>query len=195
MDTAVVPPTKSAVTLSDPIILGHLQIVDVNQYWLVPNGYEGVDFLRFTGQGGINFGAYMDFTIQNGDMPANVELWMHIDADGDGTEELPVSAVEASDDGLMPGARVVGLRCAPNPFNASTSLEWELGDYGAREIRIFDISGRTVRVLPLTGAQSGSVSFDGRDGRGMALPSGTYLASVVDVSGTPRATQKVILAK
>lgn len=189
-----VPPVKAPDTLSGAKVLGHVHLVDGNSFRMFPGYADNHEFVSFYDLGTAGFGAYADFSIHDGYIQGS-QLVMNVDSDGDGHDDMQVAAVANDADNLPPDARTVGLKCAPNPFNASTDLQWDLGDQEAHEMRIFDMSGRAVRVMQLTSARVGSVSFDGRDDDGRSLPSGTYLASIVDATGTPRATQKMVLAK
>jgi FlgD Ig-like domain len=69
----------------------------------------------------------------------------------------------------------------PDPFNPSTSMRIEAdGDRSVR-LEIFDIAGRRVRTLWDGIVPSGgrTLQWDGRDGTGVPLPSGVYLARLV----------------
>ena len=82
---------------------------------------------------------------------------------------------------VEPAPAVVGdLRAAPNPFNPSTTLRFELADAGPTAVLIHDARGRTVRVLldGVLSAGAQSVTWDGRGDDGRALPSGAYFAEV-----------------
>ncbi len=64
----------------------------------------------------------------------------------------------------------------PNPFNPSVTLEYALPASGAVAMKVFDARGRLVRTLidgPVAQA-TGTVTWNGRDDRGAALPSGLY---------------------
>lgn len=66
----------------------------------------------------------------------------------------------------------------PNPFNPSTVIVFQLRDPGRVDLRIYDLSGRLVKVLA-TGEGFGpgrhQLSWDGRDAEGRTLAAGTYL--------------------
>ena len=70
------------------------------------------------------------------------------------------------------------LANTPNPFNPRTEIRFQLREPGAVFLAIHDLRGRAVRELlrdrPL-GAGIHTVPWDGRDERGEAMPSGTYL--------------------
>jgi len=66
----------------------------------------------------------------------------------------------------------------PNPFNPETVIEFGLRAEGLVSVRIYDATGRLVRVLVAENRPAGaqSVRWDGRDSRGRALSSGVYVA-------------------
>lgn len=87
------------------------------------------------------------------------------------------------------------LGATPNPFNPSTRIRFELARAGAVEITIHDARGRLVRRLAAPALSPGehALSWDGRDARGTAQPSGVYL---YEVRGTGwAASGRVTLAK
>lgn len=77
-----------------------------------------------------------------------------------------------------PGARrQLALRQnAPNPFNPSTSIEFELPASGSIALRVFDLRGRLIRVLAEGDYAAGvhRVSWNGLDAMGQSVASGTY---------------------
>lgn len=72
------------------------------------------------------------------------------------------------------------LQNAPNPFNPSTTIALETPRSGLASLRIYDVSGRLVSVLFDGQLPAGYHDFqwDGRDQRGRAVASGTYLYEV-----------------
>jgi hypothetical protein len=64
----------------------------------------------------------------------------------------------------------------PNPFNPSTTIEFELPRAADVDLRIYDAGGRLVRRLLADelGAGLQSVNWDGRDDQGQRLGSGVY---------------------
>jgi len=66
---------------------------------------------------------------------------------------------------------------APNPFNPSTVVSYELGKDEWVELEIFDLLGRKVRTLVDEPRSSGShlATWDGRDDRGVRVATGAYL--------------------
>ena len=96
-------------------------------------------------------------------------------------------------DGVLPP--VAAVRAAPNPFNPSTTLRFEVAAAGAVTVEVCDLRGRVVRTLAdrVMAAGPASIAWDGRDDRGAALPSGVYLARVS--AGAASGTTKLVLAK
>jgi hypothetical protein len=66
---------------------------------------------------------------------------------------------------------------APNPFNPSTSIRYDVpAGGGAVTLRIYDVSGRLIRTLadgPQTAGQKTAV-WNGKDDRGRGMASGVY---------------------
>jgi len=71
----------------------------------------------------------------------------------------------------------------PNPFNPSTSIQFELRGAGVRgvSLRLFDVRGRIVRTLVDAPFGPGfhAVPWTGTDDRGASVPSGVYVARLL----------------
>lgn len=65
----------------------------------------------------------------------------------------------------------------PNPFNPTVRIDFEMPASGRLEIEIFDLLGRKLRTVldEVRGTGPGYVTWDGRDGDGRQLATGTYL--------------------
>jgi hypothetical protein len=65
----------------------------------------------------------------------------------------------------------------PNPFNATTSIKYQIAKESQVSVKIYDILGRHVRTLLEKNQELGvfTLLWDGRDNRGYALSSGLYL--------------------
>ncbi|MBD3220853.1 T9SS type A sorting domain-containing protein [bacterium] len=87
------------------------------------------------------------------------------------------------------------VSAAPNPFNPRTTLRVSVTTPGPLEIRIHDARGRLVRRLTRGPRPAGVavVSWDGRDDRGHAVPSGSYLARVR--AGSRAGTRSLMLVR
>ena len=89
----------------------------------------------------------------------------------------------------------VVLRSHPNPCLGSTRISFVPRKPGRANVAIFDVAGRKVATL-LDGKLDGArfeLSWDGRDDRGDALPSGVYLCRLSGAAGA--ATRRIILLR
>ncbi len=119
------------------------------------------------------------------------------DWDGDGTTDIftdegiylnltPSATDEAS--ALVPSSFT--LTSYPNPFNAQTTIQFDLPHAGNVSLRLFDLLGREVATLldkPMI-AGSHSLSYDAA-----SLPSGVYFARLA--SGDYSTTHKLLLLR
>jgi aminopeptidase N len=92
--------------------------------------------------------------------------------------------VNVSTDGAagQTAPNTASLEAIPNPFRQSTTLRFRSPAGEPIRVEIFSPAGQRVRVLS-TGAGSGgpcAIPWDGRDERGLSLPSGTYFCRVKD---------------
>ena len=87
------------------------------------------------------------------------------------------------------------LTAYPNPFNASTTIAFNLPKRSHVQLNIFDINGRLVRTLIDESMNVGQhkVIWNGNDDKGCPVASGLYLGQVV--TNESRQTIKMILAK
>ena len=85
---------------------------------------------------------------------------------------------------------------SPNPFNPSTTIRFDLQEPAGTQLRVYDMSGRLVRVLLnqkwLEGGNHGTV-WDGRDGVGRPVSAGIYVYRID--AGTFRSTKLMTLVK
>ena len=83
----------------------------------------------------------------------------------------------------------------PNPFNPTTRITFGLKAPAAVSLRIYDASGRLVRVLVAETRAAGQCAelWDGRDSRGSAVASGMYFYRLD--AGTFAQTRKMILVR
>jgi hypothetical protein len=80
----------------------------------------------------------------------------------------------------------------PNPFTIACRIEFDLPRGGRVEVAVYDVQGRSVRVL-LSGpaeASRHSVLWDGFDERGAATPAGVYFVRLR--SGSYEAVRKLV---
>ncbi|MDM7915658.1 MAG: FlgD immunoglobulin-like domain containing protein, partial [Candidatus Eisenbacteria bacterium] len=81
-----------------------------------------------------------------------------------------------------PAAGTPFLSCRPNPFAGSTQLVLARSPQSAARLEIFDASGRRVRSIDWPAGRA-SLSWDGADQAGRALPAGVYLYGMDGRSG------------
>ncbi len=83
----------------------------------------------------------------------------------------------------------------PNPFNPSTSITYFLPADGRVTLNIFDVSGRLVARLADEAQDQGhhSIGWDGLDGRGKAMSSGTYFYRLT--MGKETLSRKMVLLR
>jgi hypothetical protein len=83
----------------------------------------------------------------------------------------------------------------PNPFNPSTAIQYELPKAAEVLLVVYDILGRQVRELVDTRQNAGyyTVTWDGRNDRGMPVAGGIYLYRIT--AGSYVKTLKMVLVK
>ncbi len=89
------------------------------------------------------------------------------------TQECDVTGIPA-DFGGTPGVATVVV--APNPFNPSASIRFDLRTAARVRLVIYDLEGKAVRTLAGSRLSAGPHTYfwDGRNDTGDALPSGVY---------------------
>lgn len=115
------------------------------------------------------------------------------DQNVDAAEFIPIElAVATSASAPVP----TRLAVRPNPFNPRTRIDFELPRDGRARLDLFDLRGRHLRTVYDATSPSGatSVVFDGRDGRGVELASGTY-ALRLSLDGQSLRTTKLNLIR
>ena len=83
----------------------------------------------------------------------------------------------------------------PNPFNPTTTIQFDLAHDGPVTLRIFDVAGHRVRTL-LDGKLAGNrhqVTWNGLDDTGRRVASGVYLYRLTAQDLT--ATRRLVLLK
>ncbi len=80
------------------------------------------------------------------------------------------------DAGPAPGASL-GIHAQPNPFGSAVELTIDADVAGVQDLRVLDLQGRTIRVLPAGPGQAGArhLVWDGRSESGARVPAGIYL--------------------
>jgi hypothetical protein len=85
--------------------------------------------------------------------------------------------------------------CMPNPFRNHTQINYALPTAGNVSLRVYDVTGRTVRTLASGHQTAGnySVNWDARDSRGKQVPYGVYFYRL-DTPGF-RSVKKAVVAR
>jgi hypothetical protein len=83
----------------------------------------------------------------------------------------------------------------PNPFNPTTEIRYEIGKMEPTSLMIYTIVGTEIRTLVNTVQPAGEyrVVWDGRDSKGLLLPSGIYVYRLR--TGTVNLSKRMILIK
>ena len=99
-----------------------------------------------------------------------------IDYAGNESEPASPGSVSGVRDGELP-TRTALLGAAPNPFNPSTKLSFEMATPGHARLKVFDTAGRLVATLLDEHREAGShfVNWDGRNDAGRTCSAGVYL--------------------
>ena len=94
----------------------------------------------------------------------------------------------------VPGASYLS-QSFPNPFNPTTTIEFGLKESNLVSLRIYDVSGRLVRVLVEKSYAEGRYreQWDGRDQNGVSVASGVYFCRLT--AGTFSQTRKMVLLR
>jgi len=91
---------------------------------------------------------------------------------------MPSGSLHADSD--TPRSEPPILSPYPNPFNASVSIEFRLGDGGRTELDIYSVTGQRIRRLVDGDLPAGRhrVVWDGTDSGGRTVSSGLYIVSL-----------------
>lgn len=94
-----------------------------------------------------------------------------------------------------PGSYDIIQHNTPNPFNETTTISFDLrNNYSPQsKLSIYNIKGRLVKDYTLSPGQT-SLTWDGKDDDGEVMPSGVYLYTINDKSGTSQ-SQKLLLLR
>ena len=95
---------------------------------------------------------------------------------------------------LTPAVRLLPAR--PNPFNPTTTLQYQLPRTAHARIAIYNAGGKLVRVLVDDVVESGlhEVRWNGRNAHGEGVASGVYLVRL-QTPGVASQVQKIVLLK
>jgi outer membrane protein assembly factor BamB len=95
-----------------------------------------------------------------------------------------------------PEALTFASRCHPNPFSAAAEIEFSLSERSPVTLKIYDVTGRLVRVLvdeELSAGVHSGVRWDGRDDAGIPVAAGVYLYQLASPARVD--TKKIVLLK
>ncbi len=97
-------------------------------------------------------------------------------------------------EGEPPPRARLPLQIRPNPFNPAGSVRFTLAEGAHASLRVYDVSGRVIRILLEDPLPAGfhEILWDGRDGRGRPAPSGIYLLRL-EGTGPPRTGKALLL--
>ena len=141
----------------------------------------------------------------------NVGLDPFVDTDGDGKQEIVLlvaqtsllywhlAIVDIEGGGVTTVSDITPPAMLgqnhPNPFNPTTNISFTLNQTGPASIKVYDVRGREVRTLLDRRMSAGNhtVTWDGTDGNGQALASGTYFYTMTTREGT--SSRKALLLK
>jgi YVTN family beta-propeller protein len=95
----------------------------------------------------------------------------------------------------LPGAAVLNLTAAPNPFNPRTEISFVLENEARVKLGVFDLAGRMVKLIDTGTLGPGRhfLEWDGTDRQNRRLASGSYLVMVQ--AGDLVAGTKVLLVQ
>jgi len=96
--------------------------------------------------------------------------------------------------GGLPSATSLG-NAAPNPFNPSISISFNVGQAGEIDLNIYDLGGHLIKTLATQEFATGQYSrrWDGRDSSGSMMPAGVYLVRIQSATATD--SKKITLVK
>ncbi|MFC1509118.1 two-component regulator propeller domain-containing protein [Candidatus Omnitrophota bacterium] len=183
-------------TENAPLLNININVIEVDQNntkWIGTD--SGVS--RFDGE------TWTTFTIENSGLADNkvnaiaVEknntIWFGTD---NGVSKYTGEVITTSVDEEETKPEILPLiKSYPNPFNPTTTIEFELPETGMAALTIYNIAGQKVRDL-LSGYKSAGmhrVVWDGRDESGNAVSAGVYIAWLK--AGDVAAVGKMVLVR
>ncbi|MCF7920046.1 MAG: T9SS type A sorting domain-containing protein [Candidatus Cloacimonetes bacterium] len=122
------------------------------------------------------------------DRPYLIHQNDYIEGEWVNNQEIHIYYTNASEPDVLPQA-YASLTVFPNPFNPSTTLNWQIdGSISPENLYIYDLRGRKVDQLKVvTGTEGrGSVTWNGIDSCGNILPSGIYIFRLEGVETTAK---------
>jgi hypothetical protein len=94
-----------------------------------------------------------------------------------------------------PAAAATGISVAPNPFNPTTTIRFDVPRPTRISLRIYDVSGKLIKTLAegRLDARRHQVMWDGTDQAGNTVASGVYFCRLT--AGTVTQVRKAVLLK
>lgn len=94
-----------------------------------------------------------------------------------------------------PSSEKIFLKNSPNPFSESTTISFNLENAAHRgaEINIYNLQGKRVKTYNII-PEMNSITWNGTDEKGIALPSGVYLYTI-SLDNKITKTEKLLLLK
>lgn len=138
-----------------------------------------------------------DESLVFGGLAGATRYWFALKAvDALGFSSLLSNVVEAETrvGGPLRGVEGIALAVRERPARGSAEFFWQAssnGVGGRQLIRLFDVTGRQVRVLDVGSGPGGRVTWDGRDAEGRSVPAGLYFARLL--SGSFHTQTRVVL--
>ena len=166
-----------------------------NWEWIVFRRKEGQEdfreLTRLPGNGTTNITTYYNFSDTDVE-PETVYAYRLANVDYNGQVNYYPEIVRTS---LAPVITFRLYNNYPNPFNAETTVSFEIGERGYTQLEVYDISGRLVKSLFDGRLEPGSYVYkwDGRDERGADAASGVYILNLI--SGNHRQSLKMVLSR
>lgn len=95
-----------------------------------------------------------------------------------------VQVSSSTNDATAP--QLISLNTAPNPFSQSLELSYTMKEASPLKIEVFNLKGQLVTTLldDYKNAGSWSLSWNGRDAKGMLCPAGVYVLKFSRAQGT-----------
>jgi hypothetical protein len=162
-----------------------LEVHMANQFWPVSQWHigimHGLGKDEFKASGGMSFQGWV---LQEHNLLGDPAL----------TFVAGQTGIEEEEGGALPMLPILSVP-TPNPSISGCSVRYDLPETSNVTVTVFDISGRSVRVLHegILQVGEGQLNFDGRDSSGATLPSGCY--SVVLTGPAGAASTMMVIAR